>query len=234
MRYKVQEKYIGKKAQEKIRKATIAVVGVGALGSMATNLLARAGIGKIILYDDDKVELQNLQRQFLYDEKDINEEKVFAAEKKLKDINSGVKIIPKNQRLNSKNILLSADIVLDCTDNPDSKFLLNRYCKEKNIPLISASVAGLSGNILAITKGSACFSCVFGKKKGFLDAENSGLLNSAAAVVSAIQANEAIKIIVGKNPEKDMLHINLETNEIKKIKLRRDKKCKVCKNDGYN
>ncbi len=227
-RYVRQEKYLGRTAQEKISSATIAIVGLGALGSVASELLARAGVGKLILFDRDIVELQNLQRQSLYDEKDVNSEKATVIARKLKSINSQINIIPKIMDVNYKNIDIKADVVLDCTDNIETRLLLNDYCKKNNIPFIYASVAGGIGNLMVITKNSACYSCIFRDKGDSLNCETQGILNSASHIVAALEANEAIKIVTGRKHEEHLLHINLETNEISKIKVKSNPACEAC------
>src|SRR3990167_3691064 len=117
---------IGSDGQEKIKKANVTILGLGAIGSKSAELLARAGVGSLILIDRDIVEESNLQRQTLFAEKDLRKSKASAAEKRIKEINSEIKIETHIVHLNPQNIRLlqSADLVLDCTDNLQTRFLI--------------------------------------------------------------------------------------------------------------
>jgi len=177
MRYLRQEIFreIGKKGQSKLRKSTVAIVGLGALGSVSAELLARAGIGKLIVIDRDIVELSNLQRQSLYDESDIGKPKAIAAKEKLSKINSEIKIdifiddlnrenidkilslrgkyidekfnkIVENNKKNKNNI----DLILDCTDNLETRFLVNDFSIKNKIPFIYSSAVGSKGYVFNV------------------------------------------------------------------------------------
>src|SRR3989338_7062827 len=127
MRYERQLffKHIGKEGQNKLRKATVTIVGIGALGSYSAELLCRAGIGKLILIDDDTVELHNLQRQSLYDERDIDKKKVVAVAEHLKNINHEVRVEIHDCKLAEHNLALLGGVVLDGTDNMEVRYLIN-------------------------------------------------------------------------------------------------------------
>src|SRR3989344_6084298 len=120
-------KEIGREGQKLLQDKKVAIVGVGALGTVAAELLARAGVGNLILVDRDMVEESNLQRQTLFDEKDIGKNKAAAAEQRIKKINSDIKVEFHSIHLNPQNIdvLQSADLILDCTDNLQTRFLIN-------------------------------------------------------------------------------------------------------------
>ena len=135
-RYSRQETYLGKTNQKKLQKSTVAVIGVGAIGTQTANLLARAGIN-LILIDRDTIELNNLQRQTIFDEQDINKPKTKQASLHLKKINSKIKITTYNKDLNNENITQlipkTTNLILDCTDNLETRFLINDYSLKKNI-----------------------------------------------------------------------------------------------------
>jgi molybdopterin-synthase adenylyltransferase len=223
-------KNIGNKGQEKIRKASVCIIGVGALGTACGELLTRAGVGKLTLIDRDIIEINNLQRQLLFDERDIGKSKSMVAKNKLSIINSEVEIVAYKDMLSSKNIsslIKKQDVVLGCTDNLISRFLLNDYCKKNNIPFVSGMVAGDRGYVFNVLQDKPCFSCVFGKES-CLNCNEIGIINSASTVISGIMAKETIKIILRKTPERSLLYVNIWDNTITKIKVKKKKTCNTC------
>jgi len=180
---------IGKKGQLKLRNSSVAIVGLGALGSVSAELLARAGIGKLILIDRDVVELSNLQRQSLYDEDDLGKPKSMAAKEKLSKINHEVKIEFFIGDLSYKTIdkILKKNkisLILDCTDNLETRFLINDFSVKNNLPFIYSSAVGSKGYVFNIMPGeTACLGC-FIKELTSLD---------------DIWKNELMKIKINKN-----------------------------------
>ena len=238
MRYIRQEifKEIGKKGQQKLRKSTVAVVGLGALGSVSANLLARAGIGKLILIDRDIVESSNLQRQNLFDESDIGKSKAICAKKNLSEINSDVNFDVFVDDLNYENInkILNfknkIKLILDCTDNLETRFLLNDFCVKNKISFIYSSAVGSKGYVFNIIHNKTpCLRC-FLKEAAQLDTcETTGVLNTITGLISSIQINESIKIILNKkNIEKNLLFFDIWRNELLKIKVNKNKNCICC------
>lgn len=240
MRYIRQEifKEIGKKGQEKLGKSTVAIVGLGALGSNSAELLARAGIEKLILIDRDIVELSNLQRQRLFDETDIGKPKALAAKEHLKEINNEVEIISIIDDLNFENInkILNKNIglILDCTDNLETRFLINDFVIKNNLPFIYSSAVGAKGYVFSIIPNkTACLRC-FLKEAAQLDTcETVGVLNTITSLISSLQVNEAIKIILGKNYEKNLLFFDVWKNELLKIKVDKNKNCICCSKHNF-
>ena len=242
MRYSRQEIFgeIGKKGQQKLEKGTIAIVGLGALGSVSAGLLARAGIGKLILIDRDVVELSNLQRQSLFDENDIGKPKALAAMEKLNKINSEIEIEFYIEDLNFENIskiidVKSADLILDCTDNLETRFLINDFSIKNKIPFIYSSAVGSKGYIFNLIpdKNNPCLRC-FLKEASQLDTcETFGVLNSITHVISSIQSNEAIKILLGKSYEKSLLFFDVWKNELSKIKVNKNNSCECCVKNNF-
>jgi molybdopterin-synthase adenylyltransferase len=224
-------KNIGKNGQEKLKHSHVFIIGTGALGTVCSELLVRAGIGKTTLIDKDRIELSNLQRQFLFDESDVGKYKAKTSKEKLTKINSNVKIEAYSKILTSENIssiIKKPDIVLGCTDNLISRFLLNDYCKKHNIHFVSGMVAGDKGYIFNILPGKPCFSCIYSKESCF-NCNSIGIINSASAIIGSIMAKEAIKILLGKKPEQNLLHVDIWNNTITKIKVKKNKTCKACK-----
>lgn len=228
MRYNRQIALIGRENQELLRDKTVAVVGFGALGSHAADLLVRTGIN-LILIDFDKVDLTNLQRQSLFGENDVGGYKTEVALEKLRKINSEINIKAINEKLTENNLNnLYSDLVLDCTDNLEARFLINKFCFENKIPWVHAAAIKFSGVVFNFTPSGACFNCIY-KNVGEIErCEDVGILNSVVSSVSSIQVSEAVKILLGKNHEKDLIRINLEDNSFEKIKVRRNENCDIC------
>ena len=253
MRYTRQEifKEIGKNGQQRLKKSTIAIVGLGALGSVSAELMARAGIEKLILIDRDVVELSNLQRQGLFDENGIGKAKAAQAKEKLIRINSEVnidfiiddldytninEILPINDKFNNEKSIKkiktkknNVDLILDCTDNLETRFLLNDFSVKNKIPFIYSSAVGSKGYIFdVIPQKTACLRC-FLKESSQLDTcETAGVLNTITHLISSIQVNEALKILLNKNHEKNLLFFNIWSNELLKIKVNKNNSCVCC------
>ena len=241
MRYIRQElfKEIGKKGQQKLVKSTVAVVGLGALGSCSAELLTRAGIGKLILIDRDVVELSNLQRQNLFDENDIGKPKAAQAKWHLDKINSDVNILSIIDDLTFNNIkkIFNAkiSIILDCTDNLETRFLINDFSIKNNIPFIYSSAVGSKGYVFnIIPKATPCLRC-FLKEASQLDTcETIGVLNTITNLIASIQTNEAIKILSKKsNCETKLLFFDIWKNDLLKINVTKNKNCICCANSVF-
>lgn len=226
-------KDIGKEGQIKIEDSSVAIIGVGALGSVSSELLTRAGIGEIMIVDADKVEESNLQRQALYKESDVGTSKVLALKKHLEHINKNVKITAINERLTKDNIeKIKADVIVDGTDNMETRFLINEYAKKNKIPFVYGSAAGSVGIIYNILNDGPCFYCIFKNSKSFATCHTEGVINTATHMVGSMQAAEVLKIILDKNPEKDLLRFDAWHNTYEKYKVNKDKDCHVC-NGNY-
>ncbi|MEK0314338.1 ThiF family adenylyltransferase [Cohnella sp. 56] len=197
----------GPAGQQRLADATVAIVGVGALGCVSANHLARAGVGRLILIDRDIVELTNLQRQLLYDESDAagGMPKALAAARRLATINSGVACEPCVVDLNAGNIetlLASADLALDGTDSFGIRYLLNEWSVKHAKPWIYGAAVGASGMTMTIRPGSdgPCLRCLFPQPpgSGSLDTcETAGVLAPIVDLIASVQAMEAIKLLGG-------------------------------------
>ena len=229
MRYIRQEKFIGKKNQDLLGRKTISIVGLGAIGSVSAELLARAGVKKLVLIDRDIVELSNLQRQSLFDEQDIGKSKAEIIRTKLNKINKEVEIISFFDNLDNENIdLIKADLILDCTDNLETRFLINEFAVKNQIPFIYASAIGNEGYLFNIIAGKTCFNCIFKEIQGLETCETFGVLNSATHLISSLQVSEAIKILFNEEYEKDLIYFSLKNNDLVKIKVQKNPDCNVC------
>jgi len=228
MRYKRQIKFLGNKEQKELNKKTIAIVGLGALGTNSANLLSRAGVN-LVLIDNDEIDITNLQRQTLFNESDIGKSKAIQALKKIKKINSDIKIKSFNKKLTKNNPnILKSDLILDCTDNLETRYLINQYSISKNIPWVHAAVIKTTGVIFNVIPKKACFNCLYKHKTGIERCEDVGILNSAASVISSIQVTQAIKILLNKNYEKNLLRFNIWNNNLEKIKVKKYSDCQMC------
>jgi molybdopterin-synthase adenylyltransferase len=223
-RYGRQVMFLGKDRQKKIKGTTACIIGVGALGTVAADILARAGMD-LILIDEDIVQLDNLQRQSLFSEEDIGKKKSFTAKLKLQEANSQISILAHDARISEDTLSLipSSAIVLVCTDNMESKLLISDHCHSRTV-CITGSAAGSKGIVYTYTTGKPCFRCLFDGKTGDT-AATIGVLGSLTHMIGSMMANEAIKSASGK-PEESLLQIDVMTNELLKIKVKRS--CKRC------
>ena len=226
---------IGKKNQEKLSKKTITILGLGAIGSVTAELLARSGIN-LILIDHDKIDITNLQRQLLYTEKDINQYKVNIASKKLKEINSTIKIKTHKKCLTNKNLkILNSDLILDCSDNLETRFLINKYSLKTKIPWIHTAALKtrtvLYNFIQNKNNTRPCFNCLYKKNSEFETCEDSGILNTVTTLIATLQATQALKALLNYKYEDKLLRINIWDNSIEKLTVKKDKNCKTCTMD---
>jgi molybdopterin-synthase adenylyltransferase len=204
-RYSRQSRFapLGEEGQRRIRAARVAVVGLGALGSVQADLLARAGVGELRLIDRDFVEISNLQRQTLYQESDAAEAlpKAVAAARRLARVNSEVRIEPLVGDLSPSNIdetLEGVDLILDGTDNFETRYLINDFAVRENIPWIYGAAVASYGLKLAIVPGlTACFRCVYPEppRGAQPTCETEGVLGPVTAVIASLEAGDALKIL---------------------------------------
>lgn len=229
---------IGDGGQEKLSRAKVVVIGCGALGSAQAGLLARAGIGHIKLVDRDVLELNNLQRQVLYTEQDVAEKmpKALAAAKHLTAINSQIQIDAQVIDLHPGNIealIAGAHVVLDGTDNFETRYLINDACVKANIPWIYGGVIGTSAMALAIVPGRGpCLRCVFPDPPppGTLPTcDTAGVLNTAPGLVACLQVTEAFYLILqGPREQNSLISIDLWLQTDHRVAIQREHDCPCC------
>jgi len=196
---------IGPKGQAKLATARVVIVGCGATGSAVATLLARSGVGRLRIIDRDYVEASNLQRQTLFEESDAAESlpKAVAAVRRIAAFNSQIEVEPKVADLTPSNVdelLGETDLILDGTDNFETRYLVNDYAVKYSRPWIYAAAVGSYGVTLNVLPGaSACLSCLFPEPPGgtIETCETAGILNSAVGLVASIEATEALKFLVG-------------------------------------
>ena len=196
---------IGEEGQRRLAKAQVAIVGVGAIGSVSAGLLARAGVGRLRLVDRDFVEPSNLQRQSLFDEADAAESlpKAVAAARKISALNSEIAVEHEVGDLTPANVgslLQGAQLVLDGTDNFETRYLINDYCVKDSVPWVYAAAVGSYTATLNVLPGdTACLACMFPEApRGAVETcDTAGILNSAVSLVASVQTGEALKLLVG-------------------------------------
>lgn len=219
--------------QELLSKTKIAIIGQGALGTSTSELLARAGVGELILIDHDNVELSNLQRQCLFIEDDLNTNKAETAKQKLNQINSEVKIITYNLKLNKDNInkieqLKNVNLILDCTDNFETRFTINKFCKTNQIPWIFSSAINTEGMIIFIHPEGPCLRCIFPEKVQNQFCNSEGILNTTIRIVSSLQVNSALNYILTQTYKQELIKVDSWNMKIEKFKVKKKKNCKIC------
>jgi len=226
---------IGARGQQALSRSRVVVIGLGALGSVAADLLARAGIGRLRLVDRDVVELVNLQRQTLYSEADLDRPKAEAAADRLRSVNTSIEVegVVKDVHAASVGaILRDADLILDGTDNLETRYLLNEAALDAGIPFVYAGALGTYGMVFAIrSPETACFRCLNPRMPapGTLPTcETAGILNAVSAQVGAVQAGEAMRLLLREPPSGDLLVIDGWRPEIQRIRVARRDDCPAC------
>ena len=231
-------KEIREKGQRKLFSSNVAIVGCGGLGNIIANNLIRAGIGKIILVDNDYVELTNIHRQILFDERDARKKnlKVVVAAKKLRVINSEVEIVPVVNNINASNIeelIKNVDLVMDGTDNLETRFLINDTCVKHGIPWIYGAVIATEGMTMNILPDeTACFRCLIRNipSRGTLPTcDTAGILNTAVNVIASLQSTEAIKLLIGEKVRKEALHIDIWYGTWTQLRVEKAPLCITCR-----
>ena len=223
-------KDIGVPGQKKIIQAKVLIVGMGGLGCPAAEFLTRAGIGSLGIVDPDEVDLSNIHRQSLFNVKDLKKSKVLAAKKKLKKINSKTNINCYKISLNKKNclnIIKKYDFIIDGSDNFETKFLINDFCKRLKKFLVTGAISKFDGHIFTFnfkSKKTPCIRSFFQENEIFentLNCEYEGVLGTVAGIVGIFQANEILKKIlgIGKDLNGYMLILDLLNLNFRKVKL---------------
>lgn len=193
----------GPDAQEKIQAAKVLLVGLGGLGSPAALYLAAAGVGKLTLADDDILHITNLQRQILYRTADLDQPKAALAKRELLRLNPLCEVISLEQRLESSALVdavQAADLILDCSDNMETRHAVNKACVESGKTLISGSAVGFSGQLMVLEPPfeHGCYACLYpDHHTPVRNCRTAGVLGPVVGVIGTLQALETLKIIAG-------------------------------------
>ncbi len=230
---------IGNEGQRKLAAARVGLVGCGATGSALASLLARSGVGSIRIIDRDYVEPSNLQRQSLFDESDAAQSlpKAIAAARKIAAFNSQIVVEPQVADLvpaNAESLLDDMHLILDGTDNFETRYLLNDFAVRASLPWIYTAAIGSYGVTLNVLPGkTACLACLFPDPPhgAFETCETAGILNSAVNLAASIAATEAIKMLVGANERvrRTLLSFDVWTNEHAEVRAENPRPgCRAC------
>jgi adenylyltransferase/sulfurtransferase len=230
---------IGQEGQRKLGASRVVIVGCGATGSVLSSLLVRAGVGYVRIIDRDYIEPSNLQRQVLFDEQDAAESlpKAIAAQRKLQQINSTVTVEAHVEDLtpgNCEELLEETDLILDGTDNFETRYLLNDYAVREGRPWIYTAAVGSYGVSMNILPGeSACLACVFPQSpSGVVETcDTSGILNSAVNLIASASVTEAMKFLVGARKEMRRTLFSFDAWHNDRSEIRADhprEGCSVC------
>lgn len=222
--------------QEALKSASALVLGAGGLGCASTQYLAAAGIGALTLIDDDKVEISNLQRQVLHNDNTIGMLKVESAKQALQTINPNVSVSTIAARLDDNtlhDLIAKHDIVLDCSDNVETRNQLNRLCHQLKTPLVSGAAIRMEGQISVYTYQAnepcyQCLSALFGQQA--LTCVEAGIMSPVVGIVGAVQAMETIKVIadMGQPLSGKILMLDAMTMSWREMKLSKQPACPVC------
>jgi adenylyltransferase/sulfurtransferase len=226
-------KKVGISGQNKIKKSKVLIVGLGGLGCPLLTYLAAAGVSNIGIVDHDKIEISNLNRQIIFNTNDLGKYKVVQAKNKINKIYKKIKIKTFNQKISSTNakiILKNYDIICDGTDNFDTRYLINDYCKKDKKILISAAISRFDGQLFKFNfkKKGPCFRCFMPEKPiQENNCETEGIFSPVAGILGSFQANEVLKTILGLEDDLDsnFLIFNSLKMTLRKIKINANPNC---------
>ena len=229
---------VGVEGQKKINNSSICVIGCGGLGTSAAQYLSMSGIGKLVFIDHDTIVLSNLNRQTLFTEKDIGESKCEVLTKKIKNINKSITVNYYQKKINEINIdqyIENCSIVLDCTDNFESRLIINKFCHNKKKILVSAALQNFDIQAFIFSSWSSkknpCYKCIFPNltTNENLSCDEMGIIASVAGLGGIIQANMALNYILKlHNNFRELILLDSVKLDIKKIKIEKNKNCEVC------
>lgn len=230
-------KDVGIEGQEKISQSKVLVIGAGGLGSPALLYLAAAGVGTLGIADGDTLDLSNLQRQVIHFTKDIDKPKVLSAKEKINALNPDVDVILHQEMLTAANIIdiiQRYDFVIDGTDNFPTKFLVNDACVLAGVPYSHGGILRFDGQTFTIKPGeSACYRCLFLKPppaNAVPTCSQAGVIGVLAGILGTLQANEAIKYILGNGEllTDRLLTFDALNTKFREVKIKKNPKCGVC------
>ena len=223
--------------QEKLLDSHMLIVGMGGLGCPAAMYLAAAGVGHLSLVDPDVVDQTNLQRQIAFSSDDVGQFKVDAAAARISAINPGIQVDTHARKLDEQGlqaIINHCDVVLDATDNFDSRFAINRCSVKSGVPLVSGAAIRLNGQLTVFDRwqdGAPCYRCLYSEQAAEeLSCSESGILGPVVGTIGTMQALEAIKLVTGfgRNLSGRLLIFDAEMMEWQSMRLAADPECPVC------
>ena len=221
--------------QQRLLDAKVLIIGIGGLGSPVAMYLAAAGVGELRLNDFDTVDLSNLQRQIAHSSERIGESKVDSASTTLAQINPEIKLLPLKERLEGEALIQQVqqvDLVIDASDNFETRFAINAACVANRTPLVSGAVIRFEGQVTTILPDGPCYRCLY-QDESDDEAERcseTGVLAPLPGIIGSIQATEAIKQLtnIGEPLSGKVLLMDALTMEWRTLRYRRDPACPVC------
>lgn len=221
--------------QQKLLNSQALIIGLGGLGSPVALYLTAAGVGTVVIADDDQVHISNLQRQILFSVEDIDQPKVTAARHQLQRLNPEINIQSLHQHLAGEALLSAisqADVVLDCSDNMATRQAVNAACVATRTPLITASAVGFTGQLMVFTPPwqQGCYRCLWqDESEPERHCRNAGVLGPVVGVMGTLQALEAIKLLTGMAPATGALHLfDARQHRWNTLTLQKSIDCPVC------
>ena len=227
---------VGETGQQRLAQASVAIIGVGGLGSPVALYLAAAGVGRIGLFDDQRVDLSNLNRQVLFADEDVGHAKVLAAAARLRTIDDSIEVEPSELSVRASNVdevFARYELVVDGTDAFETKFLLNDAAVLLRKPMIHGAVLQWGGQVLTVLPGGPCLRCLFHdppEPDAVQSCEEAGIIGAATGVVGSVQAEEALKVLLGVGTPlsgRIFQHDGLR-GETRITAFRRDPNCPAC------
>lgn len=220
---------------KKLLDSQVLIIGLGGLGTPAALYLAGAGVGTLVLADDDDVHLSNLQRQILFTTEDIDRPKSQVSQQRLTQLNPDIQLTALQQRLTGealKDAVARADVVLDCTDNMATRQEINAACVALNTPLITASAVGFGGQLMVLTPPweQGCYRCLWpDNQEPERNCRTAGVVGPVVGVMGTLQALEAIKLLSGiETPAGELRLFDGKSSQWRSLALRRASGCPVC------
>lgn len=229
---------IGVEGQERLRASTALVIGAGGLGSPVSIYLAAAGVGRLVLFDADRVDLTNLQRQILHTTDRLGMPKVESARTALAAINHEVRVETHGERATAERLaehLAGVGVVVDCSDNRATRYAANRACRKAQIPLVSGAASGFAGQLAVFDfrlAQSPCYACLFPEDAQGEDepCATTGVYAPLTGVIGSLQASEAIKILAGAGTPatEKLIRFDALPGTFQELRFGRDPRCGVC------
>lgn len=230
---------VGVHGQSLLRDSAALIVGCGGLGCAAAPYLAGAGLGQIILVDDDRVETTNLQRQILFRQADVGRSKAEAAAAALRALNPQVRVTPMVEHVDAarlRALMMDVDVVLDCSDNFPTRWATNAACVATRRPLVSGAAIRFEGQLAVfdLRRGGPCYGCLYPDAAAAGEdaretCEEAGVLGPVVGVIGAQQALAALKLLLGQPGDAGVLQIwDALRGDWKRLSVRRDPACTVC------
>ena len=223
--------------QQELVDATVLIVGMGGLGCPAAMYLSAAGVGHLVIADDDTVEITNLQRQIAHEQSNLGESKVSSAEATLKGLNPDVRITQIKNRLEGdllEQAIVSADVVVDASDNFNTRFAVNQSCLKNKKPLVSGAAIRMEGQVAVFDSEnpeSPCYQCLYSEcDDDNASCSQNGVMAPLVGIIGSVQAMETIKLItgIGNSLVGRLLLLDAATMQWREMKLPRDPSCPAC------